>query len=221
MHRLGKLKWSSMSLKSANILGLFLFWLLLAIFVERVNAAPSASANPKKESKQESASSKKSATAKSDSSIKDAAGFDSVDKDAPVYIKSKTLELNAKERVFIYKEEVEIAKGDLLITADKVIGTYDDNNRLQKIVCEKNVVITRGETLRATSDHAEYLVGPGVIELTEGPDLLHRGNALSADKVTIFVNEDRSEASGNVRVKVIETAQPTDTATISSPPSAQ
>jgi lipopolysaccharide transport protein LptA len=104
---------------------------------------------------------------------------------------------------------VEILRADVKITADAVIGRYDANNRLQTIVCEDNVVVTRGEDLRASSDRAVYHVPTATIVLTEGPELARGGNVLSADKITVFVNEDKSEAEGNVRVKVIQEGEGT------------
>lgn len=129
--------------------------------------------------------------------------FSSIDQKAPLLIKSKSLQLDSKERTFTYKDDVEVQKGDLVITADVVVGTYNEKNEIQKIVCQNNVVITRGESLRASSNRAVYFVDRDVIEMTEGPDLIHQGSALSADKITFYVAEDRSEAEGNVRVKVI------------------
>lgn len=122
---------------------------------------------------------------------------------SPVYIKSETLTLDTKSRTFTYEGGVEMWQDDLSVTGEKVIGHYDENNKIQTITCQRNVVITRGATLRASSEFALYNVETGVIELTEAPELLNNGNALTADKVVIYLNEDRSEAQGNVRVKVI------------------
>ncbi len=129
------------------------------------------------------------------------------DKNQPLFVKSKSVQLNAKDRVFTYRGNVEITKGELLITCETMVGDYDENNQLQTMTCQENVVITRGEGLRASSNRAVYFVPKGVIELTEGPELFRDGSLLSADKVTIFVNEDRSEAEGNVQVKVVQAQQ--------------
>ncbi len=123
----------------------------------------------------------------------------------PVFIKSESLSLDTKERVFTYKGKVEIVRGDVTITADRVVGKYDDKNELQQVVAEDNVVLTRGEEMRASANRAVYAIAQAKIELTEGPELARKGNVLSADKITVYVDEDRSEAEGNVRVKVIQT----------------
>lgn len=130
-------------------------------------------------------------------------GLKDFDKSAPIYVKSQKLHLDTKERVFVYSGKVEIVRDELFITSNTSTGRYDEKNKLKRIVCDDNVVITRGEGLRATSEHAEYLVPEGQIVLTEAPELYHQGNYLSADKITIFIEEDRSEAEGNVKVRVV------------------
>jgi len=127
------------------------------------------------------------------------------DSKSPLLIKSDTLKLNGKAKNFTYHGNVEIRRGDLFITSDTVVGTYNDKREIQTIVCEDNVVITRGDNLRASSNKAVYHVKAEEIDLTEGPELFHNGNNLTADKITLFLAEDRSKAEGNVRVKVQET----------------
>lgn len=122
----------------------------------------------------------------------------------PLYVKSDTLQLNAKKRVFTYEGNVEIVRGDLRITCDSMVGTYGEDSQLRTVLCSGNVVITQGEDMRASSNRAMYTVKTAIIDLTEAPELARGGNVLSADKITIFVDEDRSEADGNVRVKVIK-----------------
>ena len=129
------------------------------------------------------------------------------DSKAPVFITSDSLKLDARERVFTYYDNVKIVKEDTTITADKVTGRYDAQNQIERAVCERNVIIVRGDTIRATSNRADYDVKKGVIVMTESPELNDRGNVLNADRVTIYVNEDRSEADGHVRVKVLKTDQ--------------
>jgi len=125
-------------------------------------------------------------------------------------IRSDNFQLDSKNRLFIYKDNVEIVKGDLTITSDLMNGKYDVNNQLQEVICENNVVITRGDRLRATANRAYYDIRSERITLTEGPELNDRGNVLTADRVIILVKEDRSEAEGHVRVKVIKSDQQGD-----------
>lgn len=125
-------------------------------------------------------------------------------KDLPLYVKSDSLSLDAKGRVFTYSGNVEIVRGDVKITCDSMRGTYSEDSKLEKILCKDNVVITRAQDMRANANRAEYDVPKSIVVLTEGPELARDGNVLSADKITIYVDEDRSEAEGSVRVKVIK-----------------
>ena len=124
--------------------------------------------------------------------------------DSPVYIKSDTLDLNSKSRIFSYRGNVEVKRDDLTITAKVVDGYYRDDNKIEKMIAKENVVITRGEGLRSVSNRAIYKVDANIIELTEKPELFKDGSVLAADKITIYVKEDRSEAEGNVRVRVVK-----------------
>lgn len=131
----------------------------------------------------------------------------------PVLIKSDTLNLDSKQRVFTYRGNVHVTKGDLLITTDILVGRYSDTQELENILCRGNVVVTRGPDMRATSNRAFYNVKSAKIELTEEPELNRGGNVLAADKIIVFVNEDRSEAEGNVRVKVVKSDEAGEGAT--------
>ncbi|MDD2942120.1 MAG: lipopolysaccharide transport periplasmic protein LptA [bacterium] len=132
-------------------------------------------------------------------------GADKFDSSQPLYINSNSLELDAEGRVFTYRGDVKISQGEMLITAEKVTGTYDDKNQMDEVVCEKNVVISKGDNLRAAAQRGVYKVKDSVVTLTEGPEVYNKGNILTADVIRVFLNEDRSEAEGNVRVKVVQT----------------
>ena len=131
------------------------------------------------------------------------AALSNKDSDKPIFISADTLELAADKKQFTYKGNVTVAQGDTTLSAETVTGKYGENSKIKEVVCEKNVTITKGEGMRATSDKAVYIVDSGVIELTKSPEVVHSGNALSADRITIFIDEDRSEADGNVRVRVV------------------
>lgn len=136
--------------------------------------------------------------------LKQMMGGEATGKGGPLYIKSDSLELNSKDRVFTYRGNVEMVRDDVTITSHSVEGRYDAQNRLETVLCVGNVVVTKGEGMKATADRGLYKVAAGVVELTEGPELYREGNVLAADRIIVYLNEDRSEAEGNVRVKVIK-----------------
>lgn len=118
-------------------------------------------------------------------------------------ISSGKLALDAKNKVFVYSENVEITQGALKITSDTALGKYNESNQIEVVTCSGNVVITKNELINANADKAIYYVKEDKIELTEGPELVNDTNILIADRIIIYVKEDRSEAQGDVRVKII------------------
>ena len=182
---------------------------ILFVFVQEANSQSSKKQGQKKVTKKEKTSSEQSSdsTTSKNLGVKGLLGGSEKEGNLPLYIKSDNLSLNSKERVFTYEGNVEIDRGDVRITADTVIGKYDEKNQLQMVICKDNVVLTKGEDLRASSNRAVYRVATATVEMTEGPELARQGNVLSADKITVYVNEDRSEADGNVRVKVIKSEE--------------
>ena len=126
------------------------------------------------------------------------------DENAPIFVKSDTLDLDSRSRVFTYKGNVQATRNDMTITSDKMIGIYDEKNQLVSLRAEDHVVIVRGDTMRATSDRAFYDIAKDTVELTQKPELINKGNALTADKITLYVKEDRSDAEGDVRVRIVK-----------------
>lgn len=127
--------------------------------------------------------------------------------DQPTYIKSNSLTLRANERIFLYEGNVEVRQGDMTLYADQMEGTYAENNEIEQLVAKQNVLITKGETIRATSELATYLSRNETLTLTENPELQQDGSVLTADAIVIYLAEDRSVAQGEVRVKLARTPE--------------
>lgn len=121
----------------------------------------------------------------------------------PTYIKADSLRLSSKDQLFVYHGNVFVRQGDLTITADELEGRYTAKNEIESLTAVKNVVITKA-ALKATSQRAVYTSSSATVVLTEGPELWQKGSVLTADAVTIYLNENRSTADGTVRVKLIK-----------------
>ncbi|MCB0318048.1 MAG: hypothetical protein KDD56_04775 [Bdellovibrionales bacterium] len=122
----------------------------------------------------------------------------------PTYVKSDTLTLKAEDHFFVYQGNVQVKQADMLLTADKMEGNYTEDNQIKDLTAVKNVVITKGINIRANSEKAFYDATNETVTLTENPELQQDGSVLTADKIIIFLEEDRSVAEGQVRVKLIE-----------------
>lgn len=153
-------------------------------------------------------------------------GDSAVDKDfgkLPTNITSDTLTLNAKNRVFVYKGNVVVTQGDMKLTSKLIEGTYSEQNQIQKIVAKGDVVITK-QDIKATSQLATYDAVSAIVTLTDNPQLIQGESALIADRIKVFLNENRSQAEGNVRVTFVKkdapasaAAQPTAAAALPTP----
>lgn len=88
----------------------------------------------------------------------------------------------------------EVASGDGAVPKKISLG---DDKQLEKIVCLKNVVITRKITAndlikqQATGDKAVYFVKKGKLELTEKPELHQGDNVLHGTKITLWTDSER------------------------------
>ena len=127
----------------------------------------------------------------------------------PTYITSKTLEVESDKRVFYYRTDVSVKQGDMTLTCDELEGQYNENNQIERMIAKKNVIIVKGDKLRATSEHAVYDATTAIITMTENPKLQQNNSLLLADVVKIFINEDRSVAEGDVSVTMVNEKTPT------------
>lgn len=131
--------------------------------------------------------------------------FEKIDlkKDA-TYITSDSLTLKAKERIFIYTGNVDVKHKNMVLKANKVTGYYSKDNKIEKLVAEGKVDISQGETIRARSEEATYDAIKKIIVLTKNPELEKDKSLLSADEITVYIDEERSTAKGQVRVKLLQ-----------------
>jgi lipopolysaccharide export system protein LptA len=130
--------------------------------------------------------------------------LNSEDKNLPTYVKSDSLTLKHKERTFSYLGNVEVRHGDTTMTADQMEGFYSEKNEIERLVAKNNVYITKGEGIRASGETAVYDAPKQTVTLTDNPELQQGESVLTADRVIIFLNENRSIAEGQVRVKLVK-----------------
>ncbi len=88
------------------------------------------------------------------------------------------------------------------IPAPKKESTFMDEsgNKLDRILCEKNVVIRKGDQV-ATAQRAEYFYAEGKIVLTGNPVLKEKKSVIRSDRITFYrdtevIEFDRIQADG-------------------------
>lgn len=136
--------------------------------------------------------------------LMDSKAFDSSFGKLPTNITSDSLTFNAKNRVFAYQGNVQVTQGDMRLTSKTLEGTYNEKNELQKLVAKGDVLITK-QDIQATGQIASYDAVASIVTLTENPQLQQQESILRADKIKIFLNENRSQAEGDVRVTFVNT----------------
>lgn len=143
-------------------------------------------------------------SANSKPALANLSGFQQSAGKLPTFVKSDSLSLKSDTRTFTYSGNVEVTQGDMTLTAQAMDGNYDENNKIKQIIAKGNVLITKGPQIRATGEKAIYDADSETVVLTENPELQQDGSVLSADRIRIFLSDNRSVAEGTVRVKLIE-----------------
>jgi lipopolysaccharide export system protein LptA len=121
----------------------------------------------------------------------------------PTFINSKTLTVNHNTKIFEYTGDVVVTQGDMKLTSKSLTGVYSEKNDIETLTAKGDVVITKGEDMKARGNRAFYRAADQTVLLTESPEIEQKGNLLSADEIKVFLDENRSVASGQVRVKVL------------------
>jgi len=121
---------------------------------------------------------------------------------APTTIKSDSLSINAKDRIFVYRGNVKVVQGDMTLLAKTIEGLYSEGNQIQKLTAKGNVIITK-QDIKATAQQALYDAPAAIVTLTDNPQLQQQQSILTADRIKVFLNENRSQAEGSVRVTVV------------------
>lgn len=119
-------------------------------------------------------------------------------------IKAKKLLLDGLSREFTYTGDVTVVQGDLTLTSERLDGNYTEKNEIQSLTALENVVITKGPSIKARGSKAVFSAAKQTLVLTGSPEIEQNKSILSADKITLFLEENRSVAEGQVHVKVIE-----------------
>lgn len=134
---------------------------------------------------------------------------------ASMVIKSKTLEMNDKNKTVIFTGNVKATRSDFVITCQKLIVFYKSlpgekdtgksETKIEKIVATGKVRINRGQGGVATAEKAVYYQQEEKVVLTVNP-VVQRGNDfIEGDRITIFLKDNRSivESSGDKEVRAV------------------
>ena len=136
----------------------------------------------------------------------------SINSKKPTVITADSLKLDQKTRDFLYEGNVIVKQGNMILTSDQLDGSYDENNEIQELIAISNVHITKGPKIKAKGERAVYNKDDETMTLTENPEVDQDGSIVAADKIIIYLLEDRSVAQGEVRVQLTKADETKDTA---------
>ena len=137
----------------------------------------------------------------------------------PIVIKSNTLEMNNELKIVTFKGDVNAKKDSFVINCDNMLVYYksspsepgkgDENKTgIDKVVATGHVIINRAEGGMATAEKAIYYQEDEKMVLTGNPTVKQGSDLVKGDRITIFLNEDRSIVESSKDSKVSVTISP-------------
>ena len=137
----------------------------------------------------------------------------------PIVINSKTVEMNNELKVVTFKGDVNAKKDNFIINCDNMLVYYEgspaqsgkgDGNKtkIDKIVASGNVIINRAKGGKATAEKAVYHQKDEKMVLMGNPTVEQGNDLVKGDRITIFLNEDRSIVESSKDSKVSVTISP-------------
>jgi len=116
-------------------------------------------------------------------------------KDLPLEVTSDRLEADETAHRVTFYGQVVARQGEVVIYAEILSIFYAGNTReVARIVAENDVRIVQGSRV-VTGGRAEYDNQTGIIELTGQPKVHQGKDAVSGDKITVYLNEEKSVIS--------------------------
>lgn len=127
--------------------------------------------------------------------------------ESPIYIEADHMASTEKNNAVLFTGDVDAKQGDLRIRSDKMTVHYTEQEKennekpvksaqqIEKLVCEGNVEITRGDWL-GTSEKMIYLSDKRQVILTGNAKAWQDQNMVGGDKIVYYMDEGRSEVIG-------------------------
>jgi lipopolysaccharide export system protein LptA len=127
---------------------------------------------------------------------------------APIDIASDTVEGDQKQNTVSFKGNVIAKQGDITIQTDLMVVFYDpETKKLKEIIAHGNVRVVQADR-RATSRKATFHQNENKVVL-DGDVVIREGdNVLRGERVTYYIDEERSVVEGAKGSRVSTTITP-------------
>ena len=119
--------------------------------------------------------------------------------DQPVQVEADTLSVNQKDGQATFMGNVAISQGDMLLSAQKVFVTYnEDGDGIQSLRASGGVTLVNGPDA-AEAQQADYNIDNAVVILTGNVLMTQGQNVISGEKITINLDDGTAQVGGRVR----------------------
>lgn len=126
----------------------------------------------------------------------------------PITIKSNELTADNKGKTAVFSGKVVARQADITIYADKVTINYGAaKGEVEQIEANGSVRIVQ-ENRTGIADHAVYNSSQGLIVLTGSPKVMQGSDTITGEKITYYIDEDRSMVTGGAGKRVEAIIQP-------------
>ncbi|HTN72941.1 MAG TPA: lipopolysaccharide transport periplasmic protein LptA [Methylomirabilota bacterium] len=149
-----------------------------------------------------------SAPAKDETKKKDSGTTFEFNKKDPIYITSDWMEVDQKKNTVTYKGRVVTVQADMTMRSETLIAYYDpEMKQMKQIVAEGKVNAVQGDRV-ATGEKAVFDNTAKTVTLTGNPVMRQGNSQVTGIRVIYFVDQDRSIAEGDGKIRVQATIFP-------------
>lgn len=122
----------------------------------------------------------------------------------PITITSNNMEARKKENLVIFKGDVKAEQKDYTLYSKELYVYYADGQEIKEMIATGNVRIVQLNKV-ATGEKAVYTRENRTVVLTGNPQAEQDCDIVKGDKITIYLDEDKSlvEGGANNRVKAV------------------
>src|SRR3989337_87874 len=132
-----------------------------------------------------------------------------VDSSQPITITSNTMEARKKENVIIFKGDVVAQQKEYTLYSKELSVYYADGKEIKEMVATGSVKIVQLNKV-ATGEKAVYNRETRLVVLTGNPQVEQDCDVVKGDKITIFLDEDKSLVEGGDTNRVKAVVYPKD-----------
>jgi lipopolysaccharide export system protein LptA len=154
-----------------------------------------------------------------DASPEEKKAFKDISTDKPIVIYSDMLELDQQKQIIVFSGAVQASSEDMEVVCRKMVVHYldnpaqnksdaDQNFRIGKIIASGDVIIKPSSGGKALAGEAIFYQDEQKVVLTENPSIQQGPDFVEGDRITMFLNENRSIIEGGQRKRVKATIFP-------------